>query len=167
MDLLFAVSGLGSGAPSELLLWEQPVSAAPTFPDVEAILFAWHEREIGGHLGQLAAARDKAGEPGARLEAVFEAYALISHASHGHRDAELAASLHRDAHVARAEQKLRTIVRDLLAEAARTGDVRDDVAPDELAGFCLHALAAASGLSSKAAFRPLVAMTLAGIRPPG
>ena len=92
------------------------------FPDVEAILFAWHERQITGHLGQLAAARDQAGDAGERLEAVLEAYALISHESHGHHDAELAASLHRDEHVARAQQQLRAMIRDLLTEAAATGD---------------------------------------------
>jgi AcrR family transcriptional regulator len=48
------------------------------FPDVEAILLAWHERQITGHLESLAEARDQAGNPGQRLEAVLEAYALIS-----------------------------------------------------------------------------------------
>ncbi len=74
------------------------------FPDVDAILFAWHERQISGHLEQLAEVRDQVSDAGGRLEAVLEAYALISHASHGHHDAELAAFLHRDEHVARAEQ---------------------------------------------------------------
>lgn len=135
------------------------------FPDVEAILFAWHEREIGGHLRQLAAARDQAADAGGRLEAVLQAYALITQESRGHHDAELAASLHRDAHVARAELQLRTMVRDLLTEATSTGDVRADVAPQELAGYCLHALGAASSLPSKAAVRRLVQVTLAGLRP--
>ncbi len=58
------------------------------------------------------------------------------------------------------------MVRDLLTEAAAAGAVRDDVAPDELASFCLHALGAASALRSKAAVRRLVSVTLAGIRTP-
>jgi hypothetical protein len=53
-----------------------------------------------------------------------------------------------------------------VAEGAETGDLRDDVAPDELAGYCLHALAAASSLPSKAAVRRLVTVTLAGLRLP-
>jgi hypothetical protein len=57
------------------------------------------------------------------------------------------------------------MVRDLLAEAAATGAVRNDVAPDELASYCLHALAAAGSLPSKAAVRRLVTITLAGLRP--
>jgi AcrR family transcriptional regulator len=136
------------------------------FPDVEAILLAWHERQVSGHLEYLAQTRDQAGDAGERLEAVLEAYALISHESHGHHNRELAAFLHRDKHVAQAEHELRKMIRDLLTEAAKTGDLRDDVAPDELAGYCLHALTAANTLPSKAAVRRLVNVTLTGLRPP-
>ena len=136
------------------------------FPNVEAILFAWHERQISGHLGYLAEIRDRAGGAGERLAAVLEAYALIVHQSHGHRDTELAALLHRDEQVVRAEHQLRNMVRDLLKKAADAGEVRDDVAPHELADYSLHALMAAGTLSSKAAVRKLVEVTLTGLRPP-
>jgi AcrR family transcriptional regulator len=136
------------------------------FPDVEAILLAWHERQITGHLDQLAAIRDQAGGARERLEAVLEAYALITHETRGHHDSELAAFLHRDQQVASAQQQLRALIRDLLTEAAATGELRDDVAPDELASYCLHALAAAGSLPSNAAVRRLVTVTLAGVRPP-
>lgn len=134
------------------------------FGDVEAILRAWHERQIDGHLGQLAEARDQAANPGDRLEAVLSAYATIAHESHGHNDAELAALLHRGEQVTRAEQHLREMIRGLLTEAQRAGDVRDDVVPEELASYCLHALTAAGRLRSKAAVARLVSVTLAGIR---
>lgn len=141
------------------------------FPDVEAILLAWHERQITGHLAYLADVRDQAGDAGERLEAVLEAYAHIhrerfQHHHHERHGSELAAFLHRDDQVARAQQQLHDMIRDLLTEAAKTGDVRDDVAPDELASYCLHALAAASGLDSKAAIRRLVTVILSGLRPP-
>ena len=137
------------------------------FPDVEAILAAWHERQIAGHLGRLARARDHAGSAAQRLEAVLEAYALIAHESRGHHDTpELAALMHRDEQVARADQQLRHLVRELLTEAAEAGDVRHDVGTDELVGYCLHALTAAANLPSKAAVRRLVGVTLAGMRPP-
>jgi AcrR family transcriptional regulator len=132
------------------------------FPDVETILVAWHERHISGHLEQLAQLRDEAGGAGDRLEAVLEAYALIRHEHHG---GDLAALLHQGEHVARAQEHLRHFIRDLLREAAEVGDVRDDIPPDELANYCLHALTAASTLPSKAAVRRLVALTLAGLRP--
>jgi AcrR family transcriptional regulator len=136
------------------------------FPAVEAILFAWHERQISGHLEYLAEVRDQAGDAGERLEAVLEAYALIHHELRLAHGTELAAFLHRGAHVARAQQQLSDFIRDLLSEAAQTGDLRDDVAPEELASYCLHALAAASSLPSEAAVRRLVRVTLAGLRPP-
>ena len=133
------------------------------FADVESILFAWHQRQITAHLGQLAKARDDAPHPARRLEAVLEAYALIVHESHGH-DAELAAFLHRDQQVVRAEQVLADMITELLRESAETGELRDDVAPNELARYCLHALSAASKLPSRAAVRRLVTVTLGGLR---
>ena len=56
------------------------------------------------------------------------------------------------------------MIGDLLTVAAGTGDVRDDVAPDELASYRLHALTAARGLPSSAAVRRLVTVILAGLR---
>ena len=134
------------------------------FPDVEVILATWHERHVTGHLEHLAEIRDQASDPGERLEAVLEVYALIAYE---HHDTELAALLHRGEHVARAQQQLSDLIRELLTKAAETGDVRDDVAPHELASYCLHALTAASSLRSKAAVRRLVRVTLAGLRPRG
>ena len=135
------------------------------FPGVEAILHAWHECQIIGHLDYLAEVRDQAGDSRERLEAVLEAYALISHESRGHHDTELAALMHRGGQVARAEKQLRRMIRDLMTEGQESGDVRGDVTPDELVSYCLHALTAASGLPSKAAVRRLVAVTLAGLHP--
>ena len=132
------------------------------FSDVEAILVAWHERQVTGHLEQLAKVRDRPGKPGERLRAVLEAYALISQEHHG---IELAAQLRRGEHVADAQQHLRQFIRDLPTEGAQTGELRDAVAPDALASNCLHALAAASSLPSNAAVRRLVMVTLAGLQP--
>jgi AcrR family transcriptional regulator len=133
------------------------------FPDVESILAAWHERHVAGHLDYLAKVRDQAGTPGERLEAVLQAYALITHERP--QDTELATLVHRGEHMARAERHLRDLIGHLLAQAARTGDIRDDVAPDELAGYCLHALAAAASLPAEAAVRRLVTVILDGLRP--
>jgi AcrR family transcriptional regulator len=144
------------------------------FPDVEAILLAWHERQVTEHLEYLAELNDGTADAGERLEAVLEAYALILHdfaahhrrgrsASHG---SDISALLHRGEHVARAHDQLSDFMGDLLAQGAKTGAVRDDVAPGELASYVLHTLAAARGLPSKAAVRRLVAVTLSGLRPP-
>lgn len=57
------------------------------------------------------------------------------------------------------------MIRHLVVEGTRSGDIRSDVAPDEVAAYCLHALTAAGRLRSRAAVGRLVAMTLAGVRP--
>jgi AcrR family transcriptional regulator len=134
------------------------------FPDVETILLAWHERQISGHLEYLAEVRDQERGADKRLEAVLEAYAFISHESLGHHNTELAAFLHRDEQVARAQRQLHEMLRDLLTQCAKTGSVRDDVAPDELATYCLHAVAAGRNLPSRDRVRRLVAVTLDGLR---
>jgi AcrR family transcriptional regulator len=134
------------------------------FADAEAILRAWHEREIAGHLGELATIAEGPGEPVDRLAAVLERYAAVAQAGRGGHDAELAAVLHRDEQVIAARHRLRRLLADLIAEAAAAGRVRDDVAPDELAAYCLAALAAAAGMPSRTAVRRLVAVTLAGLR---
>jgi len=84
-------------------------------------------------------------------------------AAHG---TELTALLHGGAHVQHAHDQLRDFIQDLVIEGAAAGELRDDVAPDELATFCLHALSAAAALPSVAAVRRLVTVTLAGLRTP-
>jgi AcrR family transcriptional regulator len=135
------------------------------FPDVEAILFAWHERQIASHLAHLVDVRDEADGAAERLARALTEYALILHGSRGHADRQLAALLHRDQHVAAAEQRLRQMVRELLSDGAEAGVLRRDVPADELASYCLHSLSAAPELPSKAAVRRLVGVTLAGLRP--
>ena len=133
------------------------------FPDVEAILGAWHERQVHAHMDQLAALRDRGGSAGERLAAVLRAYALIQHE---HADGELAAQLHRGPHVEHAHEHLRGFIAELIAEGADAGELRDDVAAEELAAFCLSALDGAGRLPSEAAVRRLVAVALDGLRPP-
>jgi hypothetical protein len=57
------------------------------------------------------------------------------------------------------------MIRGLLVEAAASGDVRDDVSPHELATYCIHAVAAARSLPSKAAIGRLVSVILDGVHP--
>jgi AcrR family transcriptional regulator len=135
------------------------------FPDVETILAAWHERQTAGHLKHLAELANRGGDVGERLEAVLEAYALICH-HRGSHAGELATLLHRGPQIRRVQQQLVDLVRDLLAEAAAQGQVRDDVPPAELAGYCVHALATASDLPYNAAVHRLVKVTLDGLGHP-
>ena len=136
------------------------------FSDVESILLAWHERQVAAHLQQLTEVETQGGDAAGRLEALLEAYALISHQSRRHHDTEVAAMLHRSEQVARAREQVRHLIRDSLTAAIPAGVVRTDVPPDELASYVLHALAGAGNLASNAAVRRLVAVTLRGLRPP-
>jgi AcrR family transcriptional regulator len=131
------------------------------FPDVESILLAWHEQQITTHLHQLADIRDQADDPDRKLENVLQAYA---HNAFGRHDADLGALLHRGGHVAAAQKHLHDLITELIAAGVESRTLRDDVAPAELASFCLHALTAASGLTSEAAVHRLVRVTLAGLR---
>ncbi len=133
------------------------------FPDVEAILVAWHDRHVGQHLERLADIRQRAGDHGRQLEAVLEAYALITYERPHHT--ELEAVLHRGKHAGEAHQRLNDLVCGALKAAADGGQLRTDVPPEELASYCLNALAAARTLPSKAAVQRLVSVTLAGLRP--
>jgi AcrR family transcriptional regulator len=132
------------------------------FPDVESILLAWHEQQINAHLRLLADARDHTEGPERQLEAVLEAYAHISNRRH---DTELGAWLHRGDHLATAQKHLHELITELVTAAVQNGSLRDDVAPAELASYCLHAMTAASRLPSKAAIQRLVQVTMAGLRP--
>ena len=132
------------------------------FPDVGAILLAWHERQITAHLAHLAAARDHARTSGERLPAVLRAYAVLAHQPH---DPDLTALLHRDEHASQARRHLHELLCGLLTDGVRAGRIRSDVPVEELARYCVHALAAAGELRSTAAVRRLVSVTLAGLRP--
>jgi AcrR family transcriptional regulator len=134
------------------------------FPDVEAILLAWHERNISAHLEYLGRLASRpGGSPWAHLVAVLEAYALIRHEQL--HDTEIAAFVHHPEHLVEPQQRVSEFVRPLIAAAAQAGEARDDVAPDELARYCVHALGAAAWLRSKAAVQRLVAVVLTGLRP--
>ena len=135
------------------------------YPDVESILVAWHERLVAEHLRQLSEVRQRTDlTAGEWLAAVLERYALILHEHHG---TELAVLLHQGPHFDRAQQHLHRLVADMVADGAASGELRDDVSPDELATYCLHAASAATSATSKAAVRRLIDVTLGGLRPPG
>lgn len=128
------------------------------FPDVDAIVAAWHAGQVGGHIAELREVADATTEPEERLAAVLSRYAEIR------RDlphsTELATLLHQGTHVEHAEQQVLDLLSEAISAAAEIGRVRDDVAPADLARFCLYALAA-GGRSPGADLVPVV---LAGLR---
>lgn len=135
------------------------------FPDLEAILRAWHERHVGRHLAALAAARDDEVDAEGRLVALFESYVRVVRESARHGGGAMAGLLHRAPHMAGAERQVRALLRAALADAAAAGAIRKDVPSEELTEFVLAALGAADGLSAAASER-LVAVTMAGLKSP-
>jgi len=139
------------------------------FPDVEAILGAWHERRVTGHLALLAAIKEQGGSARDRLEELARSYAHICQMRERHGAEDLGRLLHGGDQVGQAERQLHDLFQGLLSEAAAAGDVREDVPVDELASYCIHALAAAGGMTTEAAVRRLVDVTLdavGGVRRP-
>jgi len=134
------------------------------FPDVEAILVAWHERHVAAHLARLEELRDQADGPQQRLEAVLGAYAMICYHRGRRAGTEIAALVHRGEPVARAQENLVELFRELLADAATAGLLRHDTDPSELARYCLYALGAAADLPDENAVQRLVMLTLDGLR---
>ena len=136
------------------------------FPDVQEILFACHERHGAGHVAHLVALQGRPGDAEDRVASVLEAYALIAHHRGNHGTEEVGALLHRGEHVNRAQQQIVDLIRDLLVEVASAGRLRDDVSPDGLATFCVHALSTAASLPSEVAVRRLVDVTMTRLRSP-
>lgn len=130
------------------------------FPDVQTLVHAWHERQIARHLTVLAGIAHGGGLPLERLEAVLRAYAGMAHS---HEDGHLANLLHKGGHAVHALDHLSALVAAIIAEGAEAGDLRKDMPPDELATFCLAAMAGARNLGSDAAIDRLVALTLDGL----
>lgn len=131
------------------------------FPTLDAVLVAWHQREVDRHLAELEAVSSGAGSAVERLRAVLAAYThRLAHGHHG----EMATALHRTEHVDAGHARLERFVTGLVAEAVAEGALREDVAPQELALYAIHALGAAPALGSKAAVARLVDVTLDGLR---
>lgn len=132
------------------------------FPDVESILLSWHERQIQEHLTKLLDIKDQTAGIRQQLEAVLHAYAFLSRSGH----AEVgAARLHQGEHAGRAQEQLKDFLAELIQEGAGAAVFRGDVAPVELATFCLHALGAASALTSQEAVLRLIRVTMDALQP--
>jgi AcrR family transcriptional regulator len=132
------------------------------FSNIDAVLVAWHRRQVQRHLAQLRAARDGASEED-QLRAVLFAYAVTLREHHG---SDLAAELHREDHVRRATAHLHEFVSDLVVAAAERGAVRLDVPPGELTSYALAAVTAAAGLRTRASVVRLVDLIVASLSPP-
>jgi AcrR family transcriptional regulator len=144
------------------------------FKDVEAIMVAWHDRQVSDHVRQLSSAIADRTDPGDRLRTALTVYARLSstgrdaphHSAEGASSIRTALALHRAPHLHHAQRHVHDLLTEVITAAAEAGVTRTDVPPAELATYCLHALAAAAASPSPAARDRLVAVTLTGMRPP-
>ena len=142
------------------------------FSDVEAIVLAWHERQVTEHLAHLRAVVTSTTDPGERLQRVLRTYAELSAGQYGHghglgHTAEFAVPLHRAEHMHRARQELHGLLTEVIQTAAEAGSARTDVPAHELATFSMHALTAAGELPTRKARERLIVLTAAGLAPSG
>lgn len=131
------------------------------FPDVGAILAGSHERQVERNLTELVAARDATKDAERRLEVMLETYARLVHEQHA---SELVAFMRHSDLTTRGYRQLIEMLRDVIADGAKRGRLRNDVSPAELANFCVNALSGAHTVASMAAVRRLVSVTLTGLR---
>jgi AcrR family transcriptional regulator len=135
------------------------------FPDLDAILIAWHGRQVTAHLDQLRGIATQPGSAASRLEEVLLTYAgIIRETAARHQGTDLSALVHQGEHLDHAKHQLNELISDLVAEAAAAGDIRADIPAAELASYCLSALGAARTAHSRAAASRLIAVILAGLR---
>ncbi|MBO0709083.1 MAG: TetR/AcrR family transcriptional regulator [Candidatus Dormibacteraeota bacterium] len=133
------------------------------FPDVDAILAAWHDRHMAGHLQQLTALSQDPGDAAERLEAVLQVIGRLQLQHHAGPPGELR---HRDEHVGRAQQHLGEMIGELIAAGVEAGSIRNDVPVAELVDYCLRGAFGARALGSEEAVSRLATLIVAGLRAP-
>lgn len=137
------------------------------FSSVEEILRAWHQRQIDGHLRLLTEVADADLPADERLASVLRTYAHIQQHQADHQvrhGAEIVRALHDGDQLVPAAKELHRLVQELIADAVAIDSVRTDINTNELATYCLHALAAAREARSRAAADRLVDMILGSLQ---
>lgn len=169
LDAVETVVGQGGliGATMTRIATEAGVGRATLykyFPDVQATLGAWHERQVAVHLAQLTAITEATKDPGEAFERAIAGYARIVYFRSQHGAEDLHALLHRGPSVLAAENHLLGLFQRLLEAGKAAGQTRADIPADQLATYCLHALSAAGDMPSEDAALRLAKLTLATLR---
>lgn len=133
------------------------------FRGVDEMLVAGHAEHVAQHLAHLEGLRDEARSAGASLRAMLQGYARICF----HRGASAATDLHGLVHRGDDHQRSSADLTALFTKAVRgaqeCGQVRTDVAAEELAAYSLHALEAAGQAPAASAADRLVGLVAEGL----
>ena len=126
----------------------RPATLYKYFADIQAILTAWHDRVISGHLDHLVAIRDSGG-PEQRMPIVPRRTLYSCTGSAATTARSLWHTVHRGVATSNATyHKIRRHHR-MFDRNCLGRRVRCDTGTDELAVYCVHALAAARSLPSR------------------
>jgi AcrR family transcriptional regulator len=128
------------------------------FHSIDEMLIAGHTEHVAQHLSHLEALRRSAASTGAGLHAMLQGYARIC----AHRGASAMTDLHGLVHQGDEHQRNSADIAGLFTKAVRDaqgdGQVRTDIAAEELAAFSIHALEAASQAPTASAIERVVAL---------
>ncbi|MGC5225076.1 TetR/AcrR family transcriptional regulator [Micromonospora sp. DT81.3] len=134
------------------------------FPDLDAVLEAWHHRMVHSHLAALETVSREHDDAAERLHAVLREYAILRA---NRPDGQIAISLHDAPHMGGASVELRAVFTSVLNDAADAGGVTRQIPIAEAAIYCEYALSAAVELPSRDAIDRLVELVIASLAPPG
>ena len=134
------------------------------FADVEAILLAAHNAEVGSHLQQVHELATDGMPPHRRLEAVLLHHATVVQRRETQSYDALRALLHTDPGLHAARDELRAVLTELISSSMAAGEVRDDMDAAFLADYCLFALGAGSHSTDAAVPQALVRLICDSLR---
>lgn len=137
------------------------------FPDVDAILLAYHQEQVAHHLAQLHHLPGHPASAMESLEAALMHYAtVVQHREQPSYDA-VRMLLHADPAVDVAHRELIAVLVGMIEGAVKDGQVRRDLDPQLMADFCVSALGAASSAASAEDRQVLVKLILDSLRTSG
>ena len=98
------------------------------YPDLQAVLAAWHEEHLRVHLAELMRGAEAASTAEERIESALNAYALMALS---YETSDAAVGLHRGDHAVAVQHELVAFLTALLVDGVAEGAVRDDIPPSE------------------------------------
>ena len=131
------------------------------FPDIDAILLAWHEAHIEQHLAALEALPERSANA---LDTFRTALRTYGQNMSRHGEHPLVPMLHASTHMAHAHRRLQEFMATLIDRAVAQGLVRKDIPARELAAY---SLAAVQGGGTGASLDRRIILILDGLAPEG
>jgi AcrR family transcriptional regulator len=126
------------------------------FSGVDEILIAAHADHVTQHLTQLEAARAGAASAGEGLHGMLAGYARICFHRGKTAPLDLHGLVHEGPQHERSQSELVALFSRAVRDAQDSGQLRNDIAAPELAAYCVNALEAAVGASTRPALDRLV-----------